>query len=285
MRRFLNCLSLSCLFQIAVLISPVTGQETIQPATGNPTASASSRMNSGITFKDGRLSANFQDLPLARLSDELSQKAGVAIVLVDDVEDQKVSAKFNDLALDEALRQILRKQDAFFFYGVDENRPAALKAVWIYAKGHGRGVAPVSAEKWASTKDIASQLSDKDPEIRTHAIKALIDRKQQGAMPELLTALKDGSDQVRSEALYAAADSGVVVPESTLKDLAAHDSSSDVRFLALQALSDSPDARSMANAALNDPSEAVRNKAQEILGRLDPHANEPRESPQSLDHQ
>jgi HEAT repeat protein len=137
----------------------------------------------------------------------------------------------------------------------------------------------------ASTKDIASRLSDKDPEIRTHAIKELIDRKQQGAMPELLTALRDGNDQVRSEALYAAADSGVVVPESTLKDLAAHDSSADVRFLAPQALSDSPDTRSMANAALKDPSEAVRNKAQEILGRLDPHVNQSRESPQSQAHQ
>jgi hypothetical protein len=291
MWRSLNRLGLSCLFQIAVLISPVTGQEKIQPSTGNngsppvpPAVSASSHVNSGLTFKDGRLSADFQDLPLARLSDELSHKADVAIVLVDDIEGQKVSAKFRDLPLDEGIRQMLRKQDAFFFYGVDENQPSSLKAVWIYAKGHGRGVAPVPAEKWASTKDIASQLSDRDPQIRTNAIKELVDRKHEGATPEVLTALKDASDQVRSEALYAAADSGMVLPESLLKDLAAHDSSADVRFLALQALADSPDARSMANAALKDPSEAVRNEAQEIIGRLDPQANQSPESAQSPAH-
>ena len=84
----------------------------------NTNGCASSRRNSDFTFKDGRLSANFQDLPLARLSDELSQKAGVAIVLVDDV-----------LFTGRTIRAAL---DALFSHG----RPRRVQLCVLIDRGH-----------------------------------------------------------------------------------------------------------------------------------------------------
>jgi len=227
-----------------------------------------------ISFKDGHLSANFKNVALGSVADEISQKAGVAVLLQDRVGSELVSASFEKLPIDQALRQILSKQDVFFFYGIDEHQPSALKAIWVYPNGKGRGLAPLPPDKWESTRELSASLANKDPQARGRAIEALVERKGAAARGDVLKAMHDSSSQVRATALYAALKSSVDLPQEDLANLAAHDDSSDVRFLALEALnsSNSPDLRSIAEGAAKDPNEAVRKVAQEIISRLAPQA-------------
>jgi hypothetical protein len=220
------------------------------------------------------------------LIDQISTQAGVPIVISEEAGSQLVSANFQNLPLDEGLRQLLKKQDAFFFYGVDEQEPSSLKVIWVYPKGQGRGMAPVPPEKWASTKDVEAMLGDKDPKARGRAIETLVERKGEAALEALLKSLQDSNDEVRARALYGAVKAGVQVPDGVLSTLAVNDPSPDVRLLALQGLSTGPDARVAAEHAIDDPSEPVRTQAQEILTRLDEESKQPEQPSQpSADQQ
>ena len=118
-------------------------------------------------------------------------------------------------------------------------------------------------------------LDDSDPKVRGRAFEELIDRQREKAVDILHKALTDPDDQVRTRALYSATNSGVPISPGELEDLAQKDSSPDIRFLALEALEQTPDARQAAQSALADPSPAVQQKAREILGRLDPPPTSP----------
>jgi len=250
--------------------SPVASSSRAKESSA---ASRTADRTVGVTLEDGRLSVNVQDRSLERLADAISGKAGMPIVLADDIGNQPVSVKFQNLPLDEGLRQILKKYDAFFFYGVDEQESSSLKAVWVYAKGKGRGVEPVPPEKWASTKELEGMLTQKDPEARARAIEALVERNGGAAQEELLKSLEDADAQVRTQALYAALQAGTELPEGLLNNLALNDTSPEVRLMALQALADTPSARDVAESAANDPSEPVRVQAHQILTQLDLQAN------------
>ncbi len=288
MQRLPGILCASWLLSILVFAPGGAGQQSGSPAAGSPPtsslhspASKVSDKTSGVTLKDSRLSVNVQNRSLELLADEISGKAGVPIVLTEEVGSQLVSVNFQNLPLDEGLRQILKKYDAFFFYGVDEQEPSLLKVVWVYPKGRGRGIAPVPAEKWASTKELEAMLADKDPEVRGRAIETLAERKGEGALEAVLQSLGDDNQQVRARALYGAMKAGMEVSEGVLINLAVNDGSPDVRVLALQALSKSPDVRTIAERALNDSSEPVRVQAHEILAQLDEETNESRPPTQS----
>jgi hypothetical protein len=281
------------LLSISAFAAAGAGQQAGQPsASSRATADTATRTSSladagpAVTLKDGRLSVRLRNRSLGSLIDEISTKAGVPIVISDEVGAQLVSVSFQNLPLDEGLRQILSKQDAFFFYGVDEQEPSSLKVVWVYPKGQGRGMAPVPPDKWASTKDLEAMADDKDPRARSRAIEALVERKGEAALDVVLKALQDSNDEVRAQALYGAVKAGVQLSDGVLSNLMVNDPSPDVRLLALQGLSNSPDARVAAEHAVDDPSEPVRVQAQEILTRLDEESGQSEQpNPPSGDEQ
>ena len=275
MRRCPVAICLTSLLSIPSFAAGGSGQQGGPASSGRETAVTASQTNSpanagpAVTLKDGRLSVHAHNWSLGSLTDEISAQAGVPIVISEEAGSQLVSITFQNLPLEEGLRQILSKQDAFFFYGVDEQEPSSLKVVWVYPKGQGRGMAPVPPDKWASTKDLEAMAGDKDPRARSRAIDALIERKGAAAVEVVLKALQDSNDEVRAQALYGAVRAGVQLSDGVLSNLLVNDPSPDVRLLALQSLSNGPDARSVAEHAIDDPSEPVRTEAQEILTRLD----------------
>ncbi len=224
-----------------------------------------------ITLEDGRLSVGARNAPLGRLLEEISRRGKVAIIQVGGVAGRRISVAFSDLPLDQGLRRILKQHDAFFYH----RGGGALKAVWVYAKDEGRGMAPVPPEYWASTAELAQGLSDPDPDERARAIAAVVGRRGAKALDAVLKALNDDADQVRTEALYGAWKAGVELPAGLLSELARNDPSVDVRFLALEALAGDPAVEMVALDALDDPSSHVRNQARQILGRLDAAARPP----------
>jgi HEAT repeat protein/beta-lactamase regulating signal transducer with metallopeptidase domain len=105
-------------------------------------------------------------------------------------------------------------------------------------------------------------LRDATPEIRAGAARALGERKEKRAVPELITMLKDGNAELRQVAIQALANLG---DRSALEPIAAaiKDPSADVRQSALEALGELqlktlPPA---ALDALNDDHEDVREAA------------------------
>jgi hypothetical protein len=237
-----------------------------------------------VAFKGGRFSVDVQGHALETVASEISDGSGVPIMLDSAVAKNLVTAKFQDLPLDEGLRQILKNCDTFFFYGAANDGPASLKVVWVYPKGTAQGMAPVPPEKWASTSELEKMLSDPNPEVRGLAVEALIEQKSLQALGAVMQALKDSDDQVRTRALYGAAKSGIDLPPDTVRSLALNDASPNVRFLALQSMANAPDVKTIAESLLNDPNEPVRLEAQEILSRLEP-ASQPPESDQTPQNQ
>src|SRR5437660_11834898 len=92
-------------------------------------------------FKYGMLTYRAQNQTLRSILDRIAAMANVDIALSEGLGDEKLSVEFQHYRLDEALRQMLRGYDAFFFYGVDEEqeRPASLRAVWVYRATRAQG--------------------------------------------------------------------------------------------------------------------------------------------------
>ncbi len=220
-----------------------------------------------VTLKDGRLSLEVQGRTLEWVLGRISRAAGFPVVADEKVGEVVVSLRFQELPMEEGLRQLLRDQDAFFFYGAQDDAPASLRIVWVYPKGQGRGLQPVPPERWASTRDLEKMLEGPDAEDRSRAIESLVERQGEKARGAVLRALKDESARVRTQALYSAFSSGLEVPGEVLAE-ALDDPSTDVRFLALEAVADRPEAATLARRALGDPSPHVRDRAKQILDRL-----------------
>jgi len=241
----------------AVLASPV-GRD----AKAEPFQSA---------FKYGMLTYRAQNQTLRSILDRIAAMANVDIALSEGLGDEKLSVEFQHYRLDEALRQMLKGYDAFFFYGVDEERerPASLRAVWVYRATRAQGFKPTPPDTWAaSTQEFQQMLAEPDPEVRARAIETLIRRKGDQSADALQEALRDKNEKVRIRALHRALYSGVGIPLELLIDLALNDDSMNIRFLALQALPVDPKLRWVAERALHDSNPQVNQKAEEILEEL-----------------
>ena len=248
----------------------VGGMRNPQPRTADGSSKSSSlTQEHSIKTINGLLSMSVRARPLALVLADVSQAGGVPIMLNDaQAGNQPLTLRFQDLPLDQALLRILKGYDVFFSYGADQQGVPGLNAVWVYARGRGRGLAPISPELWASTKEIEKRLDDANPEIRGKAIEALASRKGAGAVDAIFAALKDDHSHVRTQALYGAMTAGISLPGETLSTLALTDPSADVRFLALEALAGDPNVGALAEQALTDPSPQVQQKGQEILTRM-----------------
>lgn len=244
---------------------------------GAPPLPRGQRDTPRVLIRDGRVSASVENVRLDVLLDEIARLGDVALVRGDLPGDERVSADFKDLAIDEALRQLLARRDAFFFYGGGTDRPASLRVVWIYAPGEGRGLVPVPPDKWASTRDVEDRLRDADPDVRAAAIETLVERKKGQSLGTVLQALNDADERVRSRALYAALAGDLELPADALREAFA-DASASVRFLALDALAQHPDFAAIARRALQDSSEHVRARAAELLAAREA-ASRPRQNP------
>ena len=225
------------------------------------------RRRDAVSSKGGRLSVDVQGRALEWVLGAISRGANVAFVTDDMAPDTTVSVQFADLPLDEGLRRILQDQDTFFFYEAQGDKPSALRVVWVYAKGRGRSVQPIPPERWASTRDLEKWLTDPDADVRSRAVESLIERQGEKARAIVLRALKDDSARVRTQALYGAFSSGLDLPADVLAE-ALDDPSSDVRFLALEAIAGRPEAAPLARRALGDASPHVRERAREIVAKV-----------------
>ncbi len=227
---------------------------------------------SGNNVQNGMLTFRARNETLRSILEQIASKAGVAILVADGLGGEQLSVEFRQFRVDDALRQILKGDDAVFFYGADKENEgsATLKTVWVNPRDQGPGInlSFLSARK-SSAKEVEGMLAHPDPEVRARAAVSLIRRKGPESSAAVLAALKDKNEGVRAQSLYRALMSGVEIPSDALVDLALNDESMNVRFLALQALPVDPTLRWVAERAANDSSQQVRTMAREILKELD----------------
>jgi hypothetical protein len=256
--------------QVAVAASKSPAATTqSQQSANRPLPSASGPAQPIVTMKDGRLSLTANNQSLNSILDEISQLTRIAIV-DSEVRDRPISVSFTDLEPDQALRLILKENDAFFLIGSDADgkTPASLKAVWVYPRGQGRAIEPIPMEQAASTKELKQQLDSTDPRIRARAIDGLTERDENQARDSVVAALKDSDPTVRTQALYSAENAGIDLPPDVLTNLATNDPAPEVRFLALDSLQGSPAGKAVIEQALHDPNPRVRDAAGQFLQRL-----------------
>ena len=253
-----------------VLLHAQQGGATARPSYA-PVISASNS-SSVSRFKQGMLTFHAQNRPLLSVLRQITQLTQVIINGAEDLPDKQISVDLEQFRLDEALRQILSGYDVFFLYGADTNElgTSSVKAVWVYPAGRAKGLAPMAANAWvASTQEMERTLLDPDPDARARAIDAIIRRTGRESAEAVQAVLKDEDEGVRIAALNRALNSGVEIPQEVLIDLALHDSSANIRFLALQALPVDPRMRWVAERAMQDESVYVSRAAQGIVGELD----------------
>jgi HEAT repeats len=236
-----------------------------------------------VIVKADRLTVKAQRAPISLLLADISRQAGVAIHGSAPLQGLTISINLEDVPLDQGLRHLVADVDAFFFYGSTPERPAWLRAVWVYPKGAGARLEPVPSEMWASTVELEQSLLDPDPEVRAEAMETLVDRKGEKATDAVRQMLSDPDDYVRARALDVAATAGLEIPADQLRTLAAGDPAEEVRRVALRSFAEHPEAKAdevrvfLEGAAQSDQSELVRSEAAEILRGLSESA--PRQRP------
>ena len=116
----------------APLPSPQPSRSVRAPAKNEPLPFEPELSNGMLTFR-----AQNETLRSALAS--ISTQSGIAIYMGNDLGNEPLSVEFRHYRIDEALRQILKDYDTFFFYAGDDGNQAvtSLKAVWVYPEGRG----------------------------------------------------------------------------------------------------------------------------------------------------
>lgn len=218
-----------------------------------------------IRIAQGRVSLHLESQSLLNSLNEVSRLSETTIVAA--INDRKISAIFENLPVDQAVRELARGYDFFVYYDGGTGVP---KSMWIYMPGEGNNIAPISDRSWMTDPEVRVRLVDADPEVRARAIETIIDRAGSRAMDWIVTALRDQSDIVRYRTLQKTVEASVVLPMDVLRDILRHDPSALARFIALNALevgatSDPYSASEAVRMVLNDPDEAVKSHAHELL--------------------
>ena len=224
-----------------------------------------------LTVEKGLLSISIADYPLRTVLEELGSRIQVAFVTAERVADDSVSAELRGVSLDECVRQLLSGYDTFLYYGNVGGAASALRAVWVYPKGAASTLRPVPPDAWASRKELESMLDDPNPEVRERVYEALIsrpDRQSQEMVLQAVRGIRESDEGLRQRILSAILSKGVPVPPELLATLVRNDVSEQIRWMALNALAEHPIAQQVAEMAFRDPSQSVRERAQEISAQF-----------------
>jgi hypothetical protein len=221
-----------------------------------------------MTFLNGQFTARINNRPLQSVAEEIAAVTKVNVLVAEHIGDNRASLHVENVTIAEALHTLLVDYDTFFFYGNVKGAPAVLRTVWVYPKGTASVLQPVPPEAWASSKELEIALSDSDPQARELTYNALMSRpdpRSRSLVIEALKGTRERDDRLRQGLLLTLMSKGFPIPSLVLADLVRADASAEIRSMALDAILDHPSAKQVAEAALFDANQAVRDKAKEIL--------------------
>lgn len=236
-----------------------------------------------VQCPDGLLSVKVRDAALDVLLEEIARECGFSVERYVALE-QKLSAEFDRLTLDQALRRILRTRSYALKYASPtsgKRSPAAgVDTLWILPQGDEKYSMqpPASAaagdpsrrtESKLEVADALSVLRHGSAEDREQAALALGKRGDARAVAPLRQALADASADVRDAAIASLAEVGGADAALALAP-ALRDGDPRTREQAVNALGEigGPAAADFLRYALADDAAFVRLAAAEILEQL-----------------
>lgn len=150
-------------------------------------ASEGKRLN--LILKDGKVSADIQNVPLREVAQEIGQKLGISVklygTLQKDQQDQLLSAKFENLPILDSLYRLFRTINLLYIEG---ERLCLLGFGKNPPKNEGMQVAPVSPSLQSLSKsfrpEIKKEETEKPATISTPSRTVMVeDRKSQQGIP------------------------------------------------------------------------------------------------------
>jgi HEAT repeat protein len=241
-----------------------------------------------ISFQDGRLSANCEQLPLGLVLEELAQQASLTIYIAKSDASQKISAVFDALPLEQGIKRLLNGKDYALItapLSADGSRGYRVATIRVLSKGQpyetieGQHPAISPPARRSLTPEQQRQLEKLQHEVleapdaakRITALEALADRP--GGLAALANvvpaALRDGDSEVRETALSVMARMEGEMPVKSLIDMAHTDPEPNLRAHALTLLTviDKDIALRHVKLALQDTAPHVSHVAMHLLQR------------------
>jgi hypothetical protein len=238
-----------------------------------------------IRFAHGLISVDVENVPLRSLLGEVSRVSGVSIAYIGSERvDPKVSARFQDLPLEEGIKRLLRDSDYLLIY--EPSPPRLVKAI-VRLKDNSKSVTPSATQEKASEKaalgpDGTAQLVDpsamgEKAESRFIELRALGQEERSVERPEALEILTEaafdtGEANLRIAAMEVLSQRQLQDPKAAdvLIQAATHEEAR-VRMTAIEALGSIKEGWAIGlleQAANADPEEAIRERARELLEGL-----------------
>jgi len=185
-----------------------------------------------VELNDGLLTAEFHDAPLPQVLAEVGKVAGFKFVRVADFNDfPRISGSFQNRPLQQAVKRLAANTNSIFFYSPDDGAQSqrVISQLWLLGPGEAGDISaqPVEAADGLqhAEAEIRSQAAlrlvqqqgeeavveklsvllhtDRDPLVRSRVAIALGSLKDERAVPELESALRDTSFSVRAQSMSA----------------------------------------------------------------------------------
>lgn len=216
---------------VLALVALVALPADLLAADGSPRRASHAARPSELSLRvtaDGRLSADLRDVSLSTILKAIAREAGTKIT-VPSALSYPVTASFDDVPVDEALRILLRRESYILVYGGPRG-PLELREVWVLTS------APAGASVAVPSRDALLPLTH-TPEASARQLE-LVDlghRPEREALEALGERLLDPDREVRRMAAGALAHSPRPEATSMLATVLTSDPDPEVRQVAAAA--------------------------------------------------
>ncbi len=226
-----------------------------------------------IEVSHGDVSVRAVNRSLKEVLEAIAQKSGMQID-AQMIADRPLTIQLDGRPVDQALRDMLVREDVFFAFQNRGSSDSALTAAWVLPAGTAETRLPNVAACPREVADLEDRLTAEASNQRAEAIEALIDLQGSDALPAVVRSLADQDDEVRYRALEKAHVAGLSLPPDVLAHLVENDSSELVRMMAIEAVGhhpsiDAQEKMALARYAIHDTSPAVQTRSSEILSHLE----------------
>ncbi len=236
-----------------------------------------------LSVKDVTLSAKIENVPLGQVLRELARQAHLEVYIATASTEEKISAEFDQLTLEEGIKRLLKGRNYILTYDRTTASPQVTEIKVIAdgsapvsrISGQPASIPPTGTSAGEKTvEELAQQaLQAPDPAARIAALKALSQRtgEEDKIRPTVNAALQDQDLGVRTAALDLAA-RGAPVSEEAIGRIALSDADPGLRLIALDDLADRSDpdtAIGYLKQATRDPDPKVASRARGLIRRVE----------------
>lgn len=224
-----------------------------------------------VHVEGDRLTLSVEGVSFHAMLQDIAKQAGIEIHIDPAAEDSIISAELCSLPLETSLRDLLSGYDTFFLRRASEQQPSVLRSIWVYPPGAADGLVPqgVCPDEPAG----GDPLGDLDSTVAAQRVRALAlvaVADDELAVRALERGLHDEDEVVRYQALVTMGQRAMVVSDADANRILASDPSPLVRQQVLENIvmllgSTDDRVRLVAEAALNDRDDAVRELAKNVL--------------------